>query len=70
MEQEAVMQREPVVLSLGTGRILLVYEGVMVAKALLVIALLPFPNEGWVRSANLAIWAIFVVDYFTRLGFD
>jgi voltage-gated potassium channel len=62
------MTREPVVLALGTGRVRWVYEGVMVVLALLVIALLPFTNEGWVRGANLAIWAVFVVDYFTRLG--
>jgi voltage-gated potassium channel len=52
---------------LGTGRWRWVYEGVMVALAVLVIVLLPFENEGWVLAANLAVWAAFVVDYIARL---
>lgn len=59
--------REPVVMVLGTGRWKWLYEGVMVALALLVVALLPFPNEGWVLAVNLTVWAIFVADYATRL---
>lgn len=39
------MQREPVVMVLGTGTWKYVYEGVMVALAVLVVALLPFGNE-------------------------
>lgn len=52
---------------LGTGRWRWVYEGVMVALALVVVALLALPNEGWVLAVNLAVWAVFVADYVTRL---
>jgi voltage-gated potassium channel len=38
----------------------------MVALAVLVVVLLPFEDEGWVLAANLAVWAIFVLDYGTR----
>lgn len=62
------MKREPVVMVLGEGRWKWVYEGVMVALAVLVVVLLPFENEGWVLAANLTVWAIFVLDYVTRLA--
>ncbi len=52
---------------LGTGRWKWVYEGVMVALALVVVALLALPNEGWVLAVNLGVWAVFVADYVTRL---
>jgi voltage-gated potassium channel len=32
------------------------------------VVLLPFEDAGWVRVANLSVWGIFVVDYFTRLA--
>jgi voltage-gated potassium channel len=62
------MAREPVVMALGFGRWRWVYEGSMIALAILVVVLLPFENTGWVRVANLTVWGIFVVDYFTRLA--
>jgi voltage-gated potassium channel len=62
------VKREPVVMVLGEGRWKWVYEGVMVALAILVVVLLPFENEGWVLAANLAVWAIFVADYVARLA--
>jgi voltage-gated potassium channel len=40
----------------------------MVALAVVVVVLLPFDDSGWVRVANLSVWGIFVVDYFTRLA--
>jgi voltage-gated potassium channel len=55
-------------MALGTGRWRWVYEGSMVVLALIVVALLPLENVGWVRVTNLAVWGIFVVDYFTRLA--
>lgn len=54
--------------ALGTGWVRWLYEGVMVALALAVAALLAFPDEGVVRAANLTIWGVFVVDYFVRLA--
>jgi voltage-gated potassium channel len=47
-----------------------VYEAVMVALAVLVIALLAQPDEGVYRTINLAIWGVFVVDYLLRLAFS
>jgi hypothetical protein len=60
--------REPVVRALGNGPWRWVYELSMVALAVLVVVLLPLEDTGWVRAANLSVWAIFVVDYFTRLA--
>lgn len=45
-----------------------IYEAVMVTLAVTVVALIAQPNVGWVRITNLAIWAVFVIDYFTRLA--
>lgn len=39
----------------------------MVLLALVVVWLLTVPDDGWVRTANLAIWAVFVIDYGVRL---
>lgn len=47
-----------------------VYEAVMVTLAITVIALLAQPDEGVVRTINLAIWGVFVVDYGLRLAFS
>lgn len=47
-----------------------VYEAVMVALAVLVIALLAQPDEGVYRTLNLAIWGVFLVDYLLRLAFS
>jgi voltage-gated potassium channel len=55
-------------MALGTGRWRWVYEGSMVVLALVVIALLPLENIGWVRVTNLTVWGIFLVDYFARLA--
>jgi voltage-gated potassium channel len=62
------MAREPVVMELGTGRWRVAYEAAMVTLALAVVGLLPLRDEGWVRVANLTVWAVFVVDYFARLA--
>jgi voltage-gated potassium channel len=59
--------RQPVVMVLGTGRWKWIYEGAMIALAVLVVVLLPMSNEGWVLVTNLVIWGLFVVDYVTRL---
>lgn len=67
MTGEAV-GREPVVMALGTGPVRWLYEGTMIGLALFVVYLLTLPNEGWVNTANLAVWAVFVVDYAVRLG--
>ena len=40
----------------------------MAFLALVVVWLLTVPDEGWARVANLAIWAVFVVDYAVRLA--
>jgi voltage-gated potassium channel len=44
------------------------YEAAMAALALAVVALLGLADEGWVRTANLSIWAAFVVDYGVRVA--
>jgi voltage-gated potassium channel len=62
------VNREPIVLALGTGRRRFAYETAMALLALLVIGLLPYDNVGSVRIVNLTVWAIFVVDYFVRLA--
>lgn len=62
------MAREPVVMVLGTGRLRWVYEAVMVILALVVVATLPLEDRGWVRTVNVTVWGVFVVDYFTRLA--
>jgi voltage-gated potassium channel len=50
-----------------TGLVGVVYETVMVAMAVTVIALLAQPDHGPVRTVNLVIWAVFVTDYAVRL---
>jgi len=64
----AILRREPVVLSLGQGRVRVAYDAVMIALALLVVALLLVDDVGWVRVVNLAIWGVFISDYATRLA--
>jgi hypothetical protein len=61
------MKREPVVV-LGEGPWKWVYEGAMVALAILLVVLLPFDNEGWVLVTNLTVWAVFVADYIASLA--
>ena len=63
-----IVKRQPVVYGLGEGRVRILYDAVMVSLALLVVALLFFDDVGWARSANLAVWALFVADYLVRLG--
>lgn len=50
------------------SRLWWVYEAVMAALALVVVWLLTVPDEGAARAANVAIWAVFVVDYGVRLA--
>lgn len=64
----SVRTREPVVMALGHGRLRWIYEAVMVGFALAVVWLITLEDQGWVATANLTIWAIFVVDYFTRFA--
>lgn len=59
--------REPVVLSLGTGRVRVLYDALMIGLALLVVALLLVEDTGWARTVNLVIWGVFVADYVGRL---
>lgn len=61
------MAREPVVTALGNAA-RWAYEATMVALALVVVALLPLPDQGWVRDANLTVWAVFVAAYAVRLA--
>jgi len=42
-------------------------EAVLVALALLSLWLIPKPDVGWVRWANLLIWVVFLADYVVRL---
>lgn len=51
-----------------TGVAGVLYEAVMITLAVTVIVLLPRADVGAVRVANLVIWGIFVIDYFTRLA--
>jgi voltage-gated potassium channel len=44
------------------------YDSLMIGLALLVVGLLFVEDAGWARIANLAVWAVFVADYFIRLG--
>lgn len=62
------MRREPVVLSLGTGRWRVLYDAMMIGLALLVVALLLLDDDGWVSVVNRIIWLVFIADYVTRLG--
>lgn len=50
------------------GRARWAYETVMIVMALAVVALLPLEPEGWVQATNVAIWAVFVLDYGVRLS--
>ena len=59
--------REPVVLSLGSGRVRILYDALMIGLALLVVALLFVEDAGWARTVNLGIWGVFVADYAVRL---
>lgn len=45
----------------------LAYEATMAVLALVVVWLLTVPEDAWTRAVNLAIWAVFVADYATRL---
>jgi voltage-gated potassium channel len=53
-----------------SGVLGIVYEGVMLLLATTVIVLLSRPDRGLVRTVNLAVWAIFLVDYATRFAFS
>ena len=58
---------DPLLRRLGAGWQRWLSEAVMIALAIAVVALLPYPDRGAVRTANLVIWAIFLVDYSVRL---
>jgi voltage-gated potassium channel len=62
--------RRPVDPAPTTGLLGVVYEAVMVTLAITVIALLARPDDGIVGVVNLAVWAVFVVDYVLRLAFS
>ncbi len=51
-----------------SGWIGVTYETLMIVLAVIVVALLTQPDDGWIRAINLAIWAVFVIDYFARLA--
>lgn len=53
---------------LGDGPFRWVYESVMVALALVVVALLLRDDMAWTSTVNLAVWAVFVTDYVVRLA--
>lgn len=59
---------EPVVQALGTGWVRWLYEAVMISLALVVAWLLTMPDRGWLRLANVAIWAVFIVEYAVRMA--
>jgi voltage-gated potassium channel len=65
---KALIRREPVVMGLGQGRVRVLYDSLMIGLALLVVGLLFVDDLGWARVANLTVWAVFVADYFLRLG--
>lgn len=54
--------RAPVVLSLGSGRVRVLYDSALIGLALVVVALLFVDDVGWARTVNLAVWAVFVFD--------
>lgn len=63
-----VFRREPVVLSLGTGRMRMTYDTLMILLASTVVGLLFTADVGWALVVNTVIWGVFVADYFTRLA--
>jgi voltage-gated potassium channel len=62
------LSREPVVMALGHGRVRVVYDWVMIVLAVVVAWTITLPEYTWVRTANLMIWAVFVVDYAVRVA--
>ena len=62
------MRREPVVMSLGSGRLRLAYDALMIGLALLVVLLLFSEDTGWVLVVNRVVYGLFVADYVTRLA--
>lgn len=50
-----------------TGRWRWTYELTMAALAIVVVVLLTLPSEDRLRTVDIAIYAVFVVDYVTRL---
>jgi voltage-gated potassium channel len=63
----AALRREPVVLSLGQGRVRVAYDATMIVLALVVVGLLFADDVGWALVVNRAVYGIFVLDYFLRL---
>ena len=66
-DETAATTEDPLLERLGHGWARWVYEGVMIALAIAVVALLTQPDRGAVRTVNLAIWGVFLVDYVVRL---
>ena len=64
----AVLRREPVVLSLGEGRVRVAYDATMIVLALVVVGLLFSEDIGWALVVNRVVYGIFVADYFLRLA--
>jgi voltage-gated potassium channel len=64
---QVTLSRQPVVLSLGQGRLRVLYDTVMMVLALTVVALLLLDDVGWANRTNLVIWLVFVADYVARL---
>lgn len=62
------IRREPVVLSLGEGRVRVVYDATMIVLALVVVGLLFSDDVGWALVVNRVVYGVFVVDYFLRLA--
>lgn len=65
---DTVPYEDPLLARLGSGAARWLYEGTMMALAVGVVVLLAQPDRGWVRATNIAIWAIFVLDYAARLA--
>jgi voltage-gated potassium channel len=45
------------------------YQGTLAALALGVVWLFTLPHEPWITQANVAIWAVFFLDYVVRLTY-
>lgn len=66
---EIAIQSRPVEpLELLAPRTRRLYEFLMIAMALTVVALLLFEPPEWGESLNVGIWAVFALDYGTRLA--
>jgi voltage-gated potassium channel len=46
-----------------------IYQGTLAGLALTVVWLFTLPDEAWITQANVAIWAVFFLDYVIRLAY-